>query len=536
MATIPVKRRRTGQPSKYTPLNRADPRNRGVLVAYDLGTSLGDLTGKNNPAEEVSSAGFATSNSTIGGIAGRTFQHTDSAGEGSRIRIPNVSSVSVSGSWTFIATCRVVGIGEAGFGRMIDTGSAVGGEGFGVFSNGATTSVRGINFSDTTNFTDSGSDLVSGWNLVVVTYTNGGAIQIYINGKASGSPATPASAPLALTGSAGNPSIGNRSGSDLDRDFNGQLGFIAVYNRAWSATEVASLGTTATGVYQLLEPISNEYTTSDAVAGSNNTGTLAVTLDDATLAGIGGVTRSGTLATTLADATLASIGAVTRSGTLAVTLADATLAGQGTVAVGANISGSAAITLADATLAGIGAVTRSGTTSTTLADATLAGVGAVTRSGTLSVTLDNATLTGVGTITGETVPVSHGGGMSQASNVSGKKKPKKKAKAVESEEWLKAEATARALLQERFTKTTPQDKIEALTSHIESLQPVIAALQALATKEEAIEEPVQEEPSVHETRTEPKPEQPQPTVDRYDVLLSRIDDLEELIIIMMANQ
>ena len=257
------------------------------------------------------------------------------------------------------------------------------------------------------------------------------------------------------------------------------------------------------------------------VGGVSTSGTLATTLDAATLAGVGNVTRSGTLAVTLDAATLAGTGAVTTSGTLAVTLDDVTLAGVGSVAVGTNRDGALAVTLDSATLAGVGGVARSGTLAVTLDAATLAGIGTAgqPRTGTLAVTLDNVTLAGIGAIP---AAPSAGGGKTFGSN----KKKKKQRKAVESEEWLKAEETAKQLLQDRFTKTTPEAKLEALASHIESLQPVIEALKALAT--EGVQEPVQE------TRTEELTEHQQ-VLTKFDALITKMASIEELLIIMMAQ-
>ena len=300
--------------------------------------------------------------------------------------------------------------------------------------------------------------------------------------------------------------------------------------------------TTVAGYYDSLFVREKRPLFFTASAGSNNTGTLAVTLDAATLTGVGGAARSGTLATTLDAATLTGVGNVTRSGTLAVTLDaatlagtgavttsgilavtldDATLAGVGSVAVGTNRDGALAVTLDSATLAGVGAVTRSGTLAVTLDAVTLAGVGAAGQAitGTLGVTLGNVTLAGIGAIP---ATPSAGGGKTFGSN----KKKKKQRKAIESEEWLKAEETAKQLLQDRFTKTTPEAKLEALASHIESLQPVIDALKALAT--EGVQEPVQE------TRTEELTEHQQ-VLTKFDALITKMASIEELLIIMMAQ-
>lgn len=258
-------------------------------------------------------------------------------------------------------------------------------------------------------------------------------------------------------------------------------------------------------------------------SGSNNTATLSSILSNVTLAGIGSVSRTATLSTTLDNITLAGVGnaAVNNvTATLATTLANVTLTGVGGVTRTATL----ATTLEAATLAGVGSVAvganRDGVLATTLAAVTLAGIGGVTRSGGLSTTLANVTLGGVGAI--PSTP-STGGGKTFASN----KKKRKQLKVIETEEWLKAEETAKQLLQDRFTKTTPEAKLEALSTHIESLQPVIEALRALANA-------VQETDPVRETQTEEITEHKQ-LINRFDALEKKIEDVEELLILLLAD-
>ncbi len=127
------------------------------------------------------------------------------------------------------------------------------------------------------------------------------------------------------------------------------------------------------------------------------TGTLSVTLDDATLAGAGDVAIEGALAATLDDATLAGAGTVGSggiAGTLDVTLSDVTLAGAGDVA----IEGALNSTLDDLVLAGSGDVAVQADASITLDDLALAGTGDVAVAGDLSVMLGDATLTGSGDV------------------------------------------------------------------------------------------------------------------------------------------
>lgn len=312
--------------------------------------------------------------------------------------------------------------------------------------------------------------------------------------------------------------IGSR-GNGTTESFTGKVALTAVWDRALTDAEWASF---VANPWQLFAPEKRPVFIGSAGGGANTTATLSNTLDAATLTGVGNVTRSGTLAVTLDAATLTGVGAVTTSGTLSSTLEDATLAGVGSVAVGTNRDGALAVTLDAATLAGIGAVTTSGTLAVTLDAATLAGIGTAgqPRTGTLAVTLDNVTLSGIGAIP---AAPSTGGGKTTGKNLS--RKQKKKLKAVESQEWLKAEETARQLLSDRFTKQTPQEKAQALETYIESLQPVIEALKALTSQ---IEEVVEEAPVIELTPH-------QEVIQRFDRLEKKVKSVEELIIILMAD-
>ena len=122
------------------------------------------------------------------------------------------------------------------------------------------------------------------------------------------------------------------------------------------------------------------------------TGSLDVTLDDATLAGTGTVEVEGALAETLDAATLAATGTQLLEGALAETLDAATLAGTGTQL----LEGALAETLDAATLVGTGTQLLEGALDVTLDPATLAGTGIVEVEGALDVTLDAATLVGTG--------------------------------------------------------------------------------------------------------------------------------------------
>lgn len=129
---------------------------------------------------------------------------------------------------------------------------------------------------------------------------------------------------------------------------------------------------------------------------SGGTGSLAVTLDSASVSSAGSLAIAGALSSTLEGATLSSAGSVAITGSSAVTLADSTLSAAGAVA----ITGSSAITLGDATLSAAGALALTGSAAVTLDSATLAAEGVLTSgpTGALAVTLADATVAATGTL------------------------------------------------------------------------------------------------------------------------------------------
>lgn len=142
----------------------------------------------------------------------------------------------------------------------------------------------------------------------------------------------------------------------------------------------------------------------------------------------------------------------------------------------------------------------------------------VAETGSYVISGQEATFNTTGTVT----PTGSRGGTGTGRNLS--RKQKKKLKAVESQEWLKAEETARQLLNDRFTKQTPQEKAEALQTYVESLQPVIEALKELTVPEVEIpEEPIIELTPHQEILT------------RFDTLEKKLKSVEELVIILMAD-
>lgn len=275
-----------------------------------------------------------------------------------------------------------------------------------------TSGTSGTNYSDT-----SGTVINDGaWHHIAVVRdaATSNTVYFYIDGVQKSSVASTATP---NTGT----SVGFAAASRGTTPFlNGSIDEAALYTTAVSATRItahynAGTSTSVTGTLA--------STLDDAsLAGSGAetfTGTLASTLDDATLSATSEESFTGTLATTLGDTTLAASGAETISATLAATLEDATLAAAGTESfagalattlddatvsasgsVGSSdATGTLAATLDDATLGATGAQTFTGTATTTLGDATLHAVASESMTGTFASTLDDATMTSLGSLT-----------------------------------------------------------------------------------------------------------------------------------------
>lgn len=169
--------------------------------------------------------------------------------------------------------------------------------------------------------------------------------------------------------------------------FNGKGYMLAVLRGVLTDADAAALSANPWQVFD--DPA---QTQARAVAAAAITGTLAGTLDGATIAATGLLTAQGALASTLDGATLAAAGQASTppSGSVASTLDGAVLAASGNVAD----VGMLASTLTGCTMAASGIILDPGSFANTLAGASMAASGQVITipSGTLNSTLDGAAL------------------------------------------------------------------------------------------------------------------------------------------------
>lgn len=174
-------------------------------------------------------------------------------------------------------------------------------------------------------------------------------------------------------------------------EYNGDRSLDAGWSRDLSDREIASLDA---DLYQILKPATPVfyYTAGEPPAGV--TGSINVTLEDASSTASAVVTNRGSISETLEDASSTGSGSVINSGSLSETLENATSTASGTITV----TGSISETLADAVSAASGSIVISGSISELLADATSSAAGVLTVSGSIAETLGNANTAASGVV------------------------------------------------------------------------------------------------------------------------------------------
>lgn len=218
---------------------------------------------------------------------------------------------------------------------------------------------------------------------------------------------------------------------------------------AWAQTSGEEAGALVVGFVKASTGVSGtvavtlDNATSTASGGTGPSGTLAETLD-ATTPAASGSTVAGSVAATLADVSPSIAAGTGPSGTTAVTLDDSTATGSGTsdppgasgavavtldpttsTASGSTVSGTLVVTLADTGSAATGTAAPpgvAGSVAATLADSTADAAGTVTpptASGSLTVALDPVTMSGAGTTVTGTLVVTLDGTTSSGAGATG---------------------------------------------------------------------------------------------------------------------
>jgi fibronectin-binding autotransporter adhesin len=186
-------------------------------------------------------------------------------------------------------------------------------------------------------------------------------------------------------------------------------------NGTWTAQQTATIGATTSGVriatqqkVQTTTPSTQSYdvtvASQDRIAGYimlsevvSVTGTGAITVPSATVAGTGAEVFTATGSVTVPSATVAGTGThtVVHTGTGAISVPAPTVAGTGTHTAAAP-SGTGSITVSAPTVAGTGVLSFSGTGAITVPSATVAGTGLETITGTGAIVASVPTVSGGG--------------------------------------------------------------------------------------------------------------------------------------------
>jgi len=503
------------QPTAVNRVNRGNPITQGLQFCYSLASKNNEVTNKTIGIVTAES-GRKPTNTKFGPAIG--------AFAGTGLAYETISSVSLGSSYTLLS----FQLGDTGnYQCIIDD------------DNGVTRAfqyrISNTNGFDFIPFTTGGSpvavssatlttkQLTSGF-VAVASVTSAGDISLWIDGVRStgslgGTPQSPAASLAVL----------NRKTGGTQFPTTQPVLLTAGWNRVLSEAEVQAL---CQNPWQLFAaPVSPKFF--PVVAGGGTVTGAGSSAGVGTVSGVGASTSAqvgssagvGT-ASGVGASTANSVGSSTGTGTASgvgssTGGSDGVGSSTGTgiaTGVGASTAASLGSTASVGTASGIGASTAASTGAAS-GTGTASGVG--TNGSVVSTGVGSAS--GTGTATGISPTVSRGGGKTTGKNLS--RKQKKKLKAVESQEWLKAEETARQLLSDRFTKQTPQEKAQALETYIESLQPVIEALKALTSQ---IEEVVEEAPVIELTPH-------QEVIQRFDRLEKKVKSVEELIIILMAD-
>lgn len=436
---------------------------------------------------------------------------TEAGGTGRYIRYDD-SAFDAMGSQTIVVYAKPSGSGGGGFGYFYGktpTG-AIGGPrlfmdhnggtprlGFGAASNGGT----GLPTATTT----AAGAYPSTWTYYTCTWdgtANAAGIILYVNNTDTTDAASRTDGGTLDSDSANPVFLLNRFG--LGRELIGDVAWIAVWDRVLNSTERATVTNGTNGPLDVPSGLVLLFANDDDLSANAFTyagRSTRVTGATPTNTALGGATAaalefSGNVTVTKTGAALTT--SITLASSVAVVVTSQ--AGFEPPAPAAfEFSGNVTVTKTGAAL----------TTSKPLL-------------GDLVVRV-----TSTAPLTGGSIPVTtQGGGVAVPYN--NNKKKKKPVKAVVNEEWLKAEETARQLLQSRFETKTIEDKKQVLIDHVESLQPIIEKLKSLS-------EPVQEKEPVQETRTEPETELKQ-VLNQVEKLTKKLTSLEELIVVLIASQ
>lgn len=163
------------------------------------------------------------------GMVGKAFDFASA-----KVTVGDQDLLDLTNEYTVAAWIFADSWGGGGFGRVVDKAAVGLGTGWGFYISSATSSAIFIHYGGASAISASSSIGTNAWYHIAAT-RSGTSTRVYVNGAASGSPAT-TSAAVATTASM---LIGDRV--DGGRAFDGRVDEVRIYNRALTAAEVATL-------------------------------------------------------------------------------------------------------------------------------------------------------------------------------------------------------------------------------------------------------------------------------------------------------
>lgn len=154
------------------------------------------------------------------------------------------ASLNLTGSLTLSAWINPRSYGEGNYGRIIDKGDGSSGRGFSLMLNGTNGNVGYMTYGGTYVSSDNNVVELNTWTHVCVTYDKQAqTVTFYLNGQAAGSSAYTQSP----ADSSNDPLYIGVRGYDKQRNFDGTMDNVCLYNRALNETEVKLLYAVASG-------------------------------------------------------------------------------------------------------------------------------------------------------------------------------------------------------------------------------------------------------------------------------------------------
>jgi len=220
------------------------------FVAYwKFDGSLLDQTGNHNGSFQGGTASYVT---------GQVGQSIELSGNGQFVDCGSDESTNLTGSLSITAWIKPDGFGQAGWGRIVDRGDDIDPNrvGYSFFLNQDNSNFGYVVYGGLARYSDPNAIRLGEWQHVAVSFDETAQeLVFYVNGEEKGRMSHDQT-PL---DSAGYPLVIGIRDRDKNRDFDGSIDEVRIYNRALSAEEIQAIfnydGTECVDTLSLIEHI-----------------------------------------------------------------------------------------------------------------------------------------------------------------------------------------------------------------------------------------------------------------------------------------